>query len=65
MTGLSPASTRRLGRTALQVSAMGFGTAALGGLYEAVDEHTAQAAVQCAVDLGVRLFDTAPLYGHG
>lgn len=56
---------RLLGRTRLGVSRLGLGTAPLGGLYEAVDEDDAVETVHRALALGVRLFDTAPLYGHG
>ena len=65
MTGWSAADRRPLGRTALEVSVLGLGTAPLGGLYAAVDEHDAIATVQRAMELGLRLFDTAPLYGPG
>lgn len=44
---------------------LGLGTAPLAGLYEAVDEDAAVRTVRRALDLGLRLFDTAPLYGHG
>lgn len=54
-----------LGRTRLTVTRVGLGTAALGGLYSVVDERTAVETVECAYAHGLRLFDTAPLYGHG
>ena len=41
------------------------GGAALGGMYEDVSESQAAGAVERALELGVSLFDTAPLYGHG
>ena len=44
---------------------LGFGASALGGLFAEVDEETARATVDRAWDLGVRSFDTAPLYGSG
>lgn len=44
---------------------LGMGGAPLGNLLGAIDEATAQAAVQTAWDLGVRHFDTAPHYGAG
>lgn len=56
---------RPLGRTALHVTALGLGTAPLGGLYEPVAEDAADAVVQAAWDRGIRFFDTAPQYGHG
>ncbi len=43
----------------------GFGASALGGLFAEVDDETARATVDRAWDLGVRYFDTAPLYGSG
>lgn len=41
------------------------GCAPLAGLYAPVAEDVAQATVHAALATGVRLFDTAPLYGHG
>lgn len=55
---------RRIGRTALEVSALGLGTAPLGGLYRDLSEAEARATVDAAWDAGVRYFDTAPHYGH-
>ena len=49
----------------LPVGRLGLGCAALGNLYEAVGDEQATSVVDAAWDLGVRLFDTAPLYGHG
>ena len=56
---------RRLGRTGLEVTALGFGSAPLGDIYEVLDDATAIAAVEMAAASGVTLFDTAPLYGQG
>ena len=60
-------STRRvpLGKTGLSVTRLGLGGAPLGGLFDPVDEAVAHAVVRHAWDVGLRLFDTAPLYGHG
>jgi D-threo-aldose 1-dehydrogenase len=55
---------RRIGRTSLEVTALGLGTAGLGGLYRDVGEHDARATIDAAWDAGVRLFDTAPYYGY-
>ncbi len=59
--------TRRVpfGRTALTVTRLGLGSAPLGGLFEPVADETAHAVVERAYDLGLRMFDTAPLYGYG
>ena len=58
-------SRRKLGRTDLEVSVLGLGGAPLGDLYEIIPEDRAIATIQSAYDAGVRLFDTAPLYGRG
>jgi D-threo-aldose 1-dehydrogenase len=54
-----------LGGTDVRVSRIGFGTAPLGGLFEAVDEARAVAAVGRALDAGIAYFDSAPHYGWG
>ena len=54
-----------LGGTGLAVTRLGLGTAPLGGLYKPVSEGDARAVVERAWELGLRLFDTAPLYGSG
>ncbi|WP_315835444.1 aldo/keto reductase [Bradyrhizobium prioriisuperbiae] len=56
---------RPLGRTELNVSTIGFGSAPLGDLYARLDEATAIGTVTAALDHGITLFDTAPLYGYG
>ena len=56
---------RPLGRTGLDVPALGFGTAPLGDIFGAIDEGDAIAAVHAAIERGVDYFDTAPLYGFG
>lgn len=57
--------TRPLGRSGLTVSILGFGGAPLGDLYDLLDDEIAMRAVATAADLGVTLFDVAPLYGRG
>jgi D-threo-aldose 1-dehydrogenase len=47
------------------VTRLGLGTAPLGGLFSPVREDDAAATVAAAWDRGLRLFDTAPLYGYG
>lgn len=46
-------------------SPLGFGAAPLGNMRRALNEADAEATVRRAWDLGLRYFDTAPLYGHG
>ena len=55
----------RLGSTNVEVTRLAFGAAPLGNLYTAVDDDDASSAVAAAIDVGVRFFDTAPLYGFG
>jgi D-threo-aldose 1-dehydrogenase len=57
--------TRPLGRRGLRVTELGLGCAALGNLYAEVSDAQARASVEAALDVGVRFFDTAPLYGFG
>lgn len=53
------------GSRSLAVTRWGMGTAAVGLLYEPVDDETAVAAIEAAYAAGIRYFDTAPLYGEG
>lgn len=62
--------TRKLGRTGLRVSEIGFGGWAVGGnafgsSYGDTDDGASRAALRKALELGVTLFDTADVYGHG
>jgi D-threo-aldose 1-dehydrogenase len=57
--------TRPIGRTTVQVPRLGLGTAPLGGWPHPITDEEARATVRHAWDAGIRLFDTAPLYGHG
>ncbi len=55
----------RIGRTAVEVSELGFGAAPIANLYAAVDPDVAADAVRGAWSAGIRYFDTAPHYGLG
>lgn len=55
---------RRIGRTALEVTALSLGSAPLGGLYRDLSDEEAMATIAAAWDAGMRYFDTAPHYGH-
>jgi aryl-alcohol dehydrogenase-like predicted oxidoreductase len=66
--------TRRLGRSDLEVSAMGLGCWAIGGpwTYQGepagwgrVDDAESIRAIHCALDAGINFFDTAANYGCG
>jgi aryl-alcohol dehydrogenase-like predicted oxidoreductase len=57
---------RRLGRTGLEVSEVGYGTWGLGSAaWLGVDHHESLRALHRAMDLGVNLVDTALGYGDG
>jgi D-threo-aldose 1-dehydrogenase len=56
---------KRLGRTSLELSTLGFGGTGLGNMYTAMSESEAIDTLDAAYASGLRYFDTAPLYGHG
>jgi D-threo-aldose 1-dehydrogenase len=56
---------RRIGRTSLEVTALGLGCATLGGSRVEVSRHQAEAIVRAAWAAGIRYIDTAPFYGFG
>ncbi len=62
---MEPGQRVALGRSGLLVSRLALGGAPLGGQLLPADEATATAIVQRAYALGLRFFDTAPLYGTG
>jgi aryl-alcohol dehydrogenase-like predicted oxidoreductase len=56
--------TRKLGRSGLEVSALGLGCMGLSfGLGPATDKATGIALIRAAVERGVTFFDTAEVYG--
>ena len=66
--------TRKLGRSGIEISALGMGCWAIGGPFWAgetplgwgeVDDEESILAVHAALDLGVNFFDTANVYGAG
>ena len=61
------AESRRSGVRPSSARAVTAGTRCgpLGGLFAVLDDDAARATVDRAWELGVRLFDTAPLYGSG
>lgn len=56
--------TTRGGRT-LDFTALGFGTAPLGNFLQKLEEKDCDDAIEAAWAVGMRHFDTAPLYGLG
>lgn len=58
--------TRTIGKSGIEASAVGLGTWAIGGwMWGGTDETQSIAAIQAAVDEGISLIDTAPVYGFG
>lgn len=56
---------RRLGRTGLEVSLLGYGAGAVGGLFTKGRADDQERAVARALEAGINYFDTAPVYGNG
>lgn len=62
---MNPTETIRLGRTQVELTQFGFGSASLGELFALVSEEDALSTLQTLWKNGVRYIDTAPLYGFG
>ncbi len=56
---------RKLGKTNLMISEIGFGAWGIGGEWGKPDDQEALAALQRAYDLGINFYDTAAVYGNG
>src|SRR4029450_9839930 len=56
---------RRLGRTGLDVSVLGYGAGAVGGLFTKGAAADPERAIARAIEAGINYFDTAALYGNG
>ena len=63
--GTGRIAMRNLGRSGLNISSLGLGTASIGGLYQACSDVDARAVFEAAHAAGIRYFDTAPFYGFG
>jgi D-threo-aldose 1-dehydrogenase len=56
---------RRIGRSSVEVTPLGLGTAPLGDLFVRIADEEASAIVHTAIETGITLVDTAPYYGLG
>ena len=59
--------SRKLGKSGIEASVVGFGSWAIGGWMWGglTDEKEAVEAIHAAIDSGMNLIDTAPMYGFG
>jgi len=62
---MDPFARRLLGRSALELPALGLGGAPFGDLVSELGEANALATIEHACALGIGYFDTAPWYGCG
>ena len=56
---------RKLGRTGLEVTVVGFGAMTIGGVYGSIDDAVSLQALHAAVDAGMNFIDTSDAYGAG
>ncbi len=57
---------RKLGQSGIEASVVGLGAWAMGGwMWGGTDENESIKAVHAALDSGINLIDTAPIYGFG
>jgi aryl-alcohol dehydrogenase-like predicted oxidoreductase len=58
---------RTLGKSDLNVSAIGYGAWGIGGkpFWSTEGEDSSISSIEKAIDLGINFFDTAPVYGFG
>jgi D-threo-aldose 1-dehydrogenase len=56
---------RPLGNSGFTVTILGLGGGPIGNFRCPISDEEARATIEAAWEVGVRYFDTAPLYGHG
>ncbi|HEX4298356.1 MAG TPA: aldo/keto reductase, partial [Devosia sp.] len=57
--------TRQVGRTALRITELAFGSASIASNFVDVPDEQARATVAAVLDSGINYVDTAPQYGLG
>ena len=56
---------RRLGKTSLNLTSLGFGASSIGAEFGQFDLTTSLSSVRTALDAGINFIDTAAYYGRG
>jgi len=64
---MTPSDKRKLGRTTVKTTILGFGGSTIGNIdrHRIIPEEDALSAIAAGWDAGIRYFDTAPFYGAG
>ena len=62
-TSAAAVGQRRLGKTGLSVSLLGFGASPLGDVFGLTDPGESNRAVHLAIERGINYFDVSPYYG--
>ncbi|MGC2199658.1 MAG: aldo/keto reductase [Stellaceae bacterium] len=65
MSGTVVTQRRRLGKTGLEVSAIGLGCMSLSGVYGTSDDEAGVRLIHRAIELGIDHFDSSDMYGWG
>ncbi|MFN5273446.1 MAG: aldo/keto reductase [Planctomycetota bacterium] len=60
-----PLEKRRLGRTDIELTSLGFGASSIGAEFGQFDIDQSLRAVRTAIDAGINFIDTAAYYGRG
>ena len=58
-------NNRNLGKTNINLNAIGFGGAPLGDLFENLEEPNCFEVLTKCYEANINLYDTSPLYGYG
>lgn len=62
---MNPSHNRKLGKTGVSATQLGFGGAQIGDMFVKVSNAEADQVIQATYDAGIRYFDTSAWYGRG